>query len=212
MALNDKYRVIHSQRYSPIGPVSMNVYYFEQTLPGDPEGAELLADLFDFYIVNALKTIQNVTVGNLQVEVQNIIPGPDYFIKTYDPVTSIGQRIGECLPPYAAWAFRLNRTTTASRNGQKRYIGVSEADQVNGVAVSGMATLFDAVEAVIGAPLPASAPNTTSYTPRIFRPGKESVTIPAKIIPAVVQAVFPVGEAQYVSLSTQNTRKFGVGI
>lgn len=212
MALDDIYRVVHTQRYSPTGPLSINVYYYEQTLPGDPEGAETLANLFDFYIVDGMKAFQNVTVGNVSLEVANIVPSADYHILVYDPVTNIGSRIGHCLPPYVCWAFRLNRTTTASRNGQKRYMGVSEGDQVNGVPEGSMATIFDTFEAVLGAPLPSGAPNTTAYTPRIFRAGKPEVTIPAKTIPAVAQAIFPMGDAQFVSISSQNTRKFNVGI
>lgn len=211
MALNDIYRVIHTQEYGAGGPRLLNVYYYEQTLPGDPEGAEELATLFDFYVKAQVKAIQNQIIRNVTIEVQNVIAGPDYFQLVLDPTTDIGLRTGESLPPYATWAFRLARTTTASRNGQKRYSGVSEGDQNNGIAVGAMAPIFDQLEAVLDAPLPSAAPNTTQYTPRIFRPAAPAKTIPAKTIPAKLQAVFPMGEASYVALTTQNTRKFNQG-
>lgn len=211
MAINDLYRVTFIQSYGLAGPEVRNVWYYEQILPGDPEGANELLNLFNFYVVPLMEDVQNEAIRYHNLLVENIIPGFDYSSLGYTPATQGGSRTGNCLPPTDCWSFRFNRESTASRHGQKRIAGVSEADQSNGVAETGIVGALNALATGMQVNLVSAGPNTTAYEPRIFRAGRPGYTIPEKVVPAKLQADFPVGTVQYVTIGTQNSRKFGHG-
>lgn len=212
MALNDIYRVTCTQRYTIDGPFFLNVFYYQQNTAAGNDGADVLLANFSPTVRDLLRLIQNEVITWLQIVVENIVPSSDNASEFYTPGTVQGNRVGECLPPFATWAFRFNRSTSASRHGQKRIGGVTELDQVNGAAVPGITPALTnaaaGMEAVLGGPLPANA----TYAPIIFRAGAPAKTIPEKIIPAKIQASFPVAGVSYTTISTQNTRKLGVGI
>lgn len=210
--LNDIYRITLIQTYGVGGQELRNVFYYKQITPGGTsEGAEALMPAFQTQVFAAIDAIQNAIIFTVQIRVENVVPGTDNATLSFGPSSEPGERVGECLPPYACWAFRLNRSSTAVRNGQKRFAGVSEGDQGNGQAAGPFVPTLNACAAalddIIGGPPPAVA----TYQPRIFRAGRPSRTIPAKTIPAMVQADFDIENAQFVSVSTQNTRKFNVG-
>jgi len=185
----------------------LNVFYYKQITPGGTdEGAEHLAGVFESEIGVVIRVMQAQVVQWLSVNVENIVPGPDFFVQPYTSV--FGDQAGDALPPTNCWSFRLNRASSASRNGQKRFAGVTEASQVNGFPTSGQTTILNAVAAVLDDVIGGPAPANATYQPIIFRAGRDSVTIPEKIIPAVVQADFDIASAQFVSIGTQNSRKF----
>jgi len=208
MSLNDIYRITCTQIFTPSSQVCLNVFYYKQVTAGALEGAAALLDEFDGSLVrDKIRAIQNENVNWLQILVENIVPSSDNAQADYALGAVAGNRSGEALPPYAAWAFRLNRQTNESRHGQKRFVGVSEGDQVDGVAEAALTTDLTAVATALESTLGGPPPGAATFQPVIFRQGKPSVTIPEKIVPAVIQSDFPISTAQYVSVSTQNTRK-----
>jgi len=211
MALNDIYRITLRQQWAFTAEEILNIFFYEQNLPGASEGAEPLANAFNTTLVPAIQAVQNAAIQYTQLQVENIVPSADNFTIPYTPGTDTGDRTGDALPPFVTWSFRLNRQTTASRHGQKRFAGVSEGDQNNGVASGAVVALLDNLALLLDNIIGGVPPAIATYVPRIFRAGRPSVTIPAKIKPAVLQASFPIANAQYVSVATQNSRKFGAG-
>lgn len=207
MAVDDIYRVKIFQTYGTSGPEVLNVYYYKQLTPGSvDEGAEHLAGEWESALGPTIRAIQTTLIKWTSIEVENIIPSSDFFTQPY--ITTTGDIDADTLPPSNCWSFRLNRSTSASRNGQKRICGVAETSQDDGVAVGAFESALNVVGAlfddVIGGPPPADA----TYQPIIFRPGRAGFTIPEKVVPAVLQADFPIESSQYVRIGTQNSRKF----
>lgn len=212
MAINDLYRVTLIQTYDLDGPECRNVFYYKQITPGGvSEGADALLAAFQTGLYPDIDAIQNVVINTREIRVENIVAGFDNAVATFGVGTEVGQRGGECLPPYAAWAFKLHRLSTAVRNGQKRFAGVSESDQVNGIATGTIIPLLNACASSLDKILGGPVPDTATYQPRIFRAAREEDTIPAKIIPALLQADFDIADASFTGVSTQNSRKFNAG-
>lgn len=208
MALNDIYRVTLVQVWDSDAPISFNVFYYKEIVE-DPTNnhSAALATQIDLNLDPVIRALQTNIVSTIAINVENIVPSADNTYLSYAPNTRQGSAAGEALPPYAAWAFRLNRNNSAVRNGAKRFWGVSEADQLAGVAVAGAVTRLNACAAALAQTW--GVPGSTSlYQPRIFRAGRPVKTIPAKTIPAMLQADFDVASASYTQISTQNSRKF----
>lgn len=213
MALNDIYRITLSTAYDAAASVTLqNKFYYKETttIPGNDDAAELHAQ----FKVVVLPLIQNVIANQAHISAlstENIIPSADNVFESFGTTDFVGQRAGEAMPPFVTWAFRYNRVSTAVRNGQKRIGPISETDQSAGVAVgtitSNLASLASQMGAVLG-----TIGITSLYTPRIFRVAEPGFTIPEKVVPAKLQADFDVSDVDYIRISTQNSRKFGVGI
>jgi len=208
MALNDIYRVTFVQVWDTDAPISFNVFYYKEIneIPGFNNSAQL-ATQFESNVDPLVRAIQNDIVSTIAINVENIIPSADNTYLSYTPGTRVGTQATDALPPYVNWAFRLNRNNSAVRNGAKRFWGVSEGDQLDGVAVPGMTTALNALAARLALTLGIGG-TTSLYQPRIFRAGRPSKTIPEKTIPALVQADFDVASAVYTQISSQNSRKF----
>lgn len=213
MALNDIYRITMSTAYDAAASVVLqNKFYYKETttIPGNDDAAELHAQ----FKVVVLPLIQNVIANQahiLSLSTENIVPSADNVFESYGTTDFVGQRAGEEMPPFVTWAFRYNRVSTAVRNGQKRIGPISESDQNAGVASGTITSNLNSLASQMGAVL-GTIGITSLYTPRIFRVAEPSVTIPEKIIPAKLQADFDVSDVDYIRISTQNSRKFGVGI
>lgn len=111
---------------------------------------------------------------------------------------------GSFMPPYTAIGVRLTVGTRTTRPGQKRFWGMVEADNSDGIAGS---NLYDATEAAaekfssvitLGAPVA-----TGTLTPEIVRINRATGDIVA------YQDV--TGFLVNTELTTQNSRKFGRG-
>lgn len=112
---------------------------------------------------------------------------------------------GSSLPPYAAVAARLTVATRVTRPGQKRFWGVTELDNNNGVLQAALLALTDALLSKWTLPIGLSTP-------------ADIVQLNAQVVhydrvtgePGARQMV-----AGYIinnNLSTQNSRKIGRGV
>lgn len=212
MAADDIYRVTLVQVWDADAPVAFNVFYYKEIVedPVNNHSAQL-ATQFESNVDPLIRAIQGDIVSTININVENLTPSSDNTYLAYTPGTRPGLETAGALPPYVNWAFRLNRNTSAVRNGAKRFWGVTEAAQEDGVAVAGMTTALNALAARLA--LTLGIPGTTSlYQPRIFRAGRPAKTIPAKTIPAMLQADFDVASGSYVQISSQNSRKFLAGV
>lgn len=108
---------------------------------------------------------------------------------------------GETLPPYACWSFLYRRTYRTTFNGHKRFAGIVEANQANGVAVPTALTNLNSLANDLNTPLTIGG---VTYTPAIV----------SRILNGTLRTtplVNPVNGVQYTGIGTQNTRKFGRG-
>lgn len=211
MAFNDIYRVTLVQVWDSSEPTAFNIFYYKEIseIPGFNNSSQL-ATQFESNVDPLIRAIQNDIISTISINVENIVPSSDNTYLSYTAGTRVGAKGPDSLPPYVNWAFRLNRNNSAVRNGAKRFWGVSEGDQTDGVAIPGMTVDLNALSARLA--LTLGIPGTTSlYQPRIFRAGRPAKTIPAKTIPAMVQADFDVASATYTQISSQNSRKFLAG-
>lgn len=212
MALDDIYRVRLTQVFDTTGPQSVNIFHYKQVfaLPSPGNAAELSVNFRD-QVEPLIRDLQVTLVSTLQIAVENVVPGTDNAYLNFAVNTRFGTEASESLPPYAAWAFRLNRTSSAVRNGQKRFMGVPETFQVNGQIIAGIpVTRANALAAILAADLGGVGVFNT-YRPVIYRRAREVEVIPAKTIPALAAQDFAISSGAFVSISTQNSRKFGSG-
>jgi len=192
MSAGDVYKLVTT--YTFLGEEMSNVWHYRQ---GDGSGAVFeLFEAFNAAVLPELLAIQSVGVEYLTADIINYDNPGDFGSFSY-PGTTLGTRAGESQPPFVTWAFRLNRTSRVTRNGQKRIGGVSEADVQNGVASSGVLTPLDNAAIAMGTIIEAGL---DSYSPVIVR-----LTETPPIEPAIINNI---SEGVYVRVSTQNSRTF----
>jgi len=192
MSAGDVYKLVTT--YTFLGEEMSNVWHYRQS-----DGAGAAFEFFEAWnaaVLPALLDIQSVGVEYLTADIINYDNPGDFGSFSY-PGTTLGERAGEAQPPFVSWAFRLNRTSRVTRNGQKRIGGVSEADVQNGIASSGVLTPLDNAAIAMGTVVEAGL---DVYFPVIVR-----LTTTPPIEPDIINNI---SEGVYVRVSTQNSRKF----
>lgn len=122
----------------------------------------------------------------------------------------IGEQAGtrttstESMPPFTAVGVRLLVGARSTRPGQKRFLPVTEQDNVNGVLQAGLRGVIVNLMNVLTADITLGAPAATvSLTPIVTRKNAAgTVTAQQQIIGYLVNN----------DLTTQNSRKFGRGV
>ena len=115
------YKVTLHQEFS--AQAVQNVFFYEHTLASDDEQEEC-ATAFDEDLLPALKLIQSVDISYVTIRAANVTGTLADFIK--EPATLTGVLTGSALNSFTAASIRLNRTTKETRNGQKRFAGMTE--------------------------------------------------------------------------------------
>lgn len=119
------------------------------------------------------------------------------------PSELVGAVAGDSLPPQDCWAYEYNRATRSVRNGQKRFCGVPESWQADGVADPTHAVQYAGSAEDMAATLTGASGAT--YIPRIFR-YVYPIPNPSHLPPTSVDA-FPISNVTFKGISSQNTRK-----
>lgn len=186
----------------------MNVFQYE-VLPETPfdlaDYGQELADAWYTAVLNEIAGIINVAIAFDTISIINLSEPLEIYTGA-PTLTRNGLTAGDCMPPFTAWAFKLNRSNASTRNGSKRFWGVTEADVINGVVTPGAALGIQAVSAFLGAGMTleinTSLPNDVQLYPVICRKDESGGLIASQ----------RVNSAIFRSVSTQNTRKFGRGM
>jgi len=180
--------------------VCYNSFFFADT-GSVPGSAVDLANNFVSDVLPEILAIQNHGVTGVRVDTFGIQGAVDFAsVATIDTVGAVS---GDGLPTYAAWAFRLNRTDRRMRNGYKRFVGVSESSQVNGVRAAGFDVTLDALAADLFSGISGSDGAVYSICLQQVRKNH---------LPVIPNNYWECGGVEYVNISTQNTRKIGRGI
>lgn len=151
--LGDLYQVRVKSTYD-LRVTGYNMFYYRQAT-----STGTAADLITAWNTQVspawLQMIHSVVVLS-EVQCINLFDPNDFSVGSVGPAS--GLRTGQACAPFDAIAFFSERNTRAIRRGQKRFMGVSEDDQNNGVLVgSGLSNAGDMAE-VLGAQLVTGSP------------------------------------------------------
>lgn len=203
MAINDIYRLKLSGNF--LGQTVNNIFHFENVV------ANLTAvDLNSGFMLNVLPYIRAVCSTNMtytDIEIVNLSNGSDFYTNTFgENGTRVG---GDDAPPFVAWAFSLNPNRIDRRAGAKRFAGIREGDIVSGVNTGAILGPLDDLAIALGNPIFVLAGRFTPVLKSI-RCVKDPVT--NKCTSAFIISYPRISSANYDSVSTQSSRKFGYGV
>lgn len=177
-----------------------NVFFFVATVDVSPSAADLAAAFAGLYMP-AIQTIESIAVEWQFIDVDAVLGAVDFFSLGVE--SEAGDISGDCLPPYAAWAYKYVRADRTQRHGYKRFPGVPEIWQNNGEITAGAATTAAlALATVLNSPLIGSS--GSSYQPAVQQRTRNKITLVPPNYNAPATVVFQ-------NISTQNSRKFGRG-
>lgn len=111
----------------------------------------------------------------------------------------------QALPPNAAWTFQYSRPSAEFRHGYKRFAGVTEPDQEQGLIDAGAVARVNALAVKLRATVNLTAGVTPPFmTPALVQREKNGVPVDPDVwyTPATVL---------YKKIGTQNTRSWGRG-
>jgi len=197
MAVGDVYRVYDYQ--AMFGTQILNIYHYEQVAAFTPDLVESESFIQDWFtdMQPAILEVQNDSVTHPTITISALESFTDFWSADNG---GTGQVSGECLPPFVAWAIRLNRVSRVVRNGQKRFAGVSESQQTDGIINTGTATTnLDLLAAKLATIIDHDGvPTWKPIIARVDNTGH-------------MTASSDVAGATVVGISSQNTRKYGRG-
>lgn len=178
------------------GQQTINVFYY-----GGPTAASSLGDLlngFRDHPMAELEALLSNSWGVTQWELTHVKGGTDFGSFVTADAGSVG---GDCLPPFVAWGFTYLRGGTGERNGYKRFAGVAESNQVNGIPGGSAVTNGPALALALNASI---TDGTTDYNPVIQREQIHGV-------PQHPPVHYSVSSVKFAGITSQNTRKYGHG-
>lgn len=181
-----------------------NVFYY---LVAAWTGNVSLEDVIDEFIATVLDAVNDIQSSSLVYSNVALADAMTPSVAFEKPYTAAGAyATSPSLPSYAAFGFKLVRSTPVTRNGSKRFAGVCE-DQVTGNDITSLPAGSQAtIEAALAANLEVTGTVDGSATliPVIVR---FSPLDPYQVVEAN-----PITEAQMkVAVTTQNSRKVGHG-
>ena len=191
-----------------------NVFYYVETLDELPLASNDLWNEFNDTVLPEINTIQWSTVTNSEMMVRSLYDPNDFVIA---PLTGAGDLVEGGLPPFVCWSFRTGRKRNDMRRGRKRFVGVTEPKQDAGVVSGTFATELANVADFLAMTLETTSedgdatfvPITVKRIKEISEEGVVSYRLP--ITPG--EAIYVVADDwAYDKISTQNTRKIGVGV
>jgi len=175
---------------------SLNIFYYGSDTNAD--GLDGLITRFRTIVMPKLIAVTSTQCQFESIEATMVKGGNDFTSQGFAEAGTVG---GDTLPPYATWDFTLLRGGAGERNGYKRFPGVPEASQAQGIASAGAVAnlnlLADALDTLL-------VPTTDQWSQVIRR----------EVINHVIQNPpkwYSNGGTLYSRIGTQNSRKFGHG-
>jgi hypothetical protein len=180
--------------------VTENVFYYY--IDADPSSDVQASQFKDAMVTNfgtLLSAVTSTQWTSEHVQVDNLSDPQDFS----DTATSEfgGDIAGDCLPSFVAWGFEYGKPAQGYRNGSKRFAGVPEAAQVNGVIDPSVVAAINALAAGLFAPLELTTLGRA---------------VPAILYRATNIAPFPNGQPAkfviYKDITSQRSRLVGKGV
>lgn len=201
VALGDLLQIVSEQTY--LGQQILNVYYYRWfSAPSvDNTVYPALIDDFQARVIGDVRQLQGELLVHTSLTIKNLSNNVDFYEK---PISLTGMRtqsMATALPSYVSVGFKLIRDSLVTRNGFKRFGGLSDGE-VNGNTWVGAGTDITNVEDALA---------------ELLQIGLVEVAAPIipkrPILPPVgsLYLYSSVASAQYSLVGTQNTRKQGRG-
>lgn len=209
VAVGDILELVLRSHWNDSGDENLNVFHYEVTeQTGLSELWQIGQGIIDSWAGELTSYFQDVTSSQIVfdgMDIRNLTDTSEIFTGNFtDPFA--GGVTGDVLPPFASWGFLYRRATTVTRNGYKRFPGVPESLQANGVATSAAIEDLTALAAILNSPLEASG----------VTPGVYDITMLTRIVRKDENGALvlfqPVTAVDYRGIGTQNTRKLGRGM
>jgi len=200
-AVGDLLQLIDNQNY--LGQQVLNVYYYRVapiTGLADPY-LEDLNEIWEAEVLPTILAIQTDYILHNSREWRNITNNTDLFVDSTVIPGGIPIAVGLTTPSFTSAGFMLQRESLTTRNGYKRFAGLSD-ENIQGNTLIGLATETAAIEDALAQDLVGGV--VTLAEPVIV---KRPLTIPA-----VDYEFSRIGSASFRGLGTQNTRKAGRGV
>lgn len=199
--LGDLIQLIDNQSY--LGQQVLNVYYYRFILAlGSEDGyLELLNSEWEADVLPKITQIQNDALLHNSREWRNLSNNVDLFVDgTVVPgVNAAADTARE--PSFVSAGFLLRRESLVTRNGYKRFAGLSEQD-ISGNTWIGAPIYITNLETALAQDLSIG-----------LIPSAEPVIVKRPIVPPVSSYVYAsIGSASFRGVGTQNTRKAGRGV
>lgn len=194
MPAGDIYSLQDEQSF--LGECCMNTYFIKH-VSGSGVAQNLTRAFRDGPHVN-VNSVQSTAVTDVEISAQNLTDLADFDTRT---TLLAGVRVGEPMPPYAAWGFTLFTTDRTVRAGGKRYVGVSESDQSNGTREAGIIPAHDGLENALNSVFEDTVSGDV-FKITLYTAGNSKTPTPET--PAEVA----VASVAYARLTTQSSRKF----
>lgn len=207
LSVNDIIQITDVQAH--LSQVFLNVYHYRVTSLDALADYADVAEAFDNTVRQAVLDIQSSGVQHSIISVKNLTNGIDIWDELN--VDMGDYPTGDNSPSFVALGFRLIRSNATTRHGQKRIGGTTEDILINNTLSAGGLTLANAVAAAMGAPITrtGTADHDVELEPVIVGRFPKGHAQEGELNLAVIN---PVQSAQFISVTTQTTRKAGRGI
>lgn len=129
----DLYEIVFRQ--TMLGQLCINVFFYKDEDLGPEVAIAEVADSFEDQVVPAIFDVQSEDAIGIDIIVRRV---GDVQERIRDLSALTGDRTGPSSPSFNAWGFILNRSTIDTRNGSKRFAGISETDTDGNEPVPGI--------------------------------------------------------------------------
>lgn len=199
--LGDLLQLVDNQTY--LGQQVLNVYYYRITsiTPLADPYLPTLGDWWESEVLPAITAIQLNSLVHVSREWRNLTNGTDLYTDTtaVPGVQTTGS--GNASPSYVSAGFMLQRESLVTRNGYKRFAGISDANIAGNEWLEDGTTISNLEEAL--------ASDIFAGLVQVAEP----VIVKRPIdVPVASYEYASIGSASFRSLGTQNTRKAGRGV
>lgn len=211
--VNDIIRIKLKSRFLT-GVPAYNIFHYLVTSEGLPTETDNALDAMGYgfwaNIRTALKAITANSVVYTEVQAFRLDAAGDEIVgESFSLSTAEGQGgvASESLPPFVSYGYRYNRQTTDFRHGYKRFMGVPEANQINGTLAAAAQTNVNALATALAASVTA---HTDTFTP--FVGGATMIPVIQRRTLNGDELATPLYQTPssivFVAIGTQNSRKF----
>lgn len=175
----------------------INNFTYQQTVGASASNLNTLITLFKANIMPSLLPVISSSTQFNFIQAKQLTGGTDIVIDALT-TANFGTASALFMPPEVCWSFRYFRSTSTSRNGQKRFGLVPSPGVIDGEVGGGFLPTLNALAGSLGSAL---TDGTYTWEPRILRTRLNGAILPTP-------EVFSVAAVQYISVGTQNSRKF----
>jgi hypothetical protein len=185
----------------------INVYHFLQDGGAFADAALNVANQWASDVLLDILAIQNTGLEHVRLEVEQL-----GSLTNYAELALTGQNgteSGGFMPPFVSAPFTYLRSTKETRNGSKRFAGMTDENVTADGFIPTYQNELDALATVLGADLVTGA---FTHHPVILGKRYDKTVDPPELLPVAQWVINPISGVQAgTNPTTQNTRKIGRG-